>query len=113
MHRDHGSRPIRTDYLLLWALTMAAIAYAVLVHAMPTMTGSIRTDGLIGVLLGLYICSHPAANFLNMVLYGGRNAPKFSSLWSALLWLAVNMLVMAAGWFAIFIGVTMLAGSVQ
>lgn len=113
MHHDHGSRPIRTDYLLLWALVLMAIVYAVLVHAMPTVTGSVRMDGLIGVLLGLYICSHPAANFLDMVLYGGRNAPKFSSLRSALLWLAVNMLAMAAGWFAIFIGVTTLAGSVR
>jgi hypothetical protein len=90
-----------------------AIAYAVLLHVMPTVTGSIRMDGIIGVLLGLYICSYPAANFLNMILYGGRNAPKFSSLWSALLWLAFNMLVMAAGWFDIFIGITTLAGSVQ
>jgi hypothetical protein len=111
MQSDHRSTPLRNQYLLLWALVLAATAYAVLLHYTPTLTGSTRMDGFIGILLGLYICSHPAANFLDMILFGGRSAPRFLSVGSTLLWLVLNMLVMAAGWFDIFIGATKIAGS--
>ncbi len=109
MQRDRRSTPIVNRYLMLWSLVLAATAYAFVFHAAPTLTGSIRTDGVIGVLLGLYICSHPAANFLDMILFGGRAAPQFSSGRSVFLWISVNVLVMAAGWFDIFIGATKLA----
>ncbi|MGE5174555.1 MAG: hypothetical protein ACM3MD_12085, partial [Betaproteobacteria bacterium] len=98
-------------YVLLWALVPAALVYPVLLHYTFSLTGSVRWDGVIGVLLGLYICSHPVANFLDLILYSGRSAPKFSSIQSALLWLGVNTLVMATGWFDIFIGATKLAAS--
>jgi hypothetical protein len=96
---------------MLCALVLVAVAYAAIFRYTLTLTGSVRTDGVIGVLIGLYICSHPAANFLDMILFAGRSAPRFSSLRSALFWFGLNMLVMAAGWFDIFIGVTKLAGS--
>ncbi len=111
MKSAHDPTPLGIRYMLLWALALLAVAYAVISHYVTTLTGSIRWDGVIGVLLGLYICSHPAANFLDMILYSGRSTPKFSSLWSALLWLGLNVLVMAAGWFDIFIGATKLASS--
>ncbi len=111
MKSAHDPTPLRIRYVPLCALVLAAVAYAVISHHATSLTGSIRMDGVIGVLLGLYICSHPAANFLDMILFGGCSAPKFSSMRSALLWLAINLLVMAAGWFDIFIGATKLAGS--
>ncbi len=111
MKSAHDPTPLRIRYMLLWALALLAVAYAVISHHVTTLTGSVRWDGVIGVLLGLYICSHPAANFLDLILYSGRSAPKFSSLRSALLWLGLNTLVMATGWFDIFIGATKLAAS--
>lgn len=111
MQRDHRSTPILTRYLMLWALVLAAVSYAVIFHYALTLTGSVRIDGVIGVMLGLYICSHPAANFLDLFLFSGRSAPKFVSRWSAFLWVAFNVLVMTAGWFDIFIGATKLAAS--
>jgi hypothetical protein len=100
-----------TRYLILWALVLVAVAYAAIFHYTLTLTGSVRMDGIIGVLLGLYICSHPAANFLDLILFSGRSAPRFSSMRSALFWLALNTIVMAAGWFDIFIGATKVAAS--
>ncbi len=108
-HNALRSRPTGPVYFQLCALALAAMAYAFGFHYKPTLTGSIRLDGVIGVLLGLYICSHPAANFLDIILFGGRVAPQFSSGLSFLLWFAVNALVMAAGWLDIFIGATKLA----
>jgi hypothetical protein len=96
---------------MLWALVLVAVAYAVTFHYTMTLTGSVRMDGVIGVMLGLYICSHPAANFLDLFLFSGRSAPKFASLRSAFLWFAFNVLVMAAGWFDIFIGAMKFAAS--
>ena len=111
MQSDHRSTLILTRYLMLWALILAAVAYAAIFHYALNLTGSVRMDGVIGIMLGLYICSHPAANFLDLFLFSGRSAPKFESIWSALLWFAFNALVMAAGWFDIFIGATKLAAS--
>ncbi len=111
MKSAHDPTPLSIRYVLLWALVLLAVAYPVLLHYTFSLTGSVRWDGVIGVLLGLYICSHPAANFLDMILFGGRSAPKFSSMRSALLWLVLNMLVMATGWFVIFIGAAKLAAS--
>jgi hypothetical protein len=111
MRSDHRTTPILTRYGMLWALVLAAFAYAAIFHYTLTLTGSVRLDGVIGVILGLYICSHPTANFLDLFLFSGRSAPKFASWWSALLWFAFNVLVMAAGWSDIFIGATKLAAS--
>lgn len=111
MQRDHRPTPILTRYLKLWALVLAAVAYAAIFHYTLTLTGSVRMDGVVGVMLGLYVSSHPTANFLDLLLFSGRSAPKFASLWSALLWFAFNALVMAAGWFDIFVGAVKLAAT--
>ncbi len=111
MKSAHDPTPLSIRYALLWVLVLLAVTYAVISHHVTTLTGSVRCDGVIGVLLGLYICSHPVANFLDLILYSGRSAPKFSSMRSALLWICVNTLVIVCGWFDIFIGATMLAAS--
>ncbi len=113
MVKDHkaGPTPARPGYVRPCALVLAAAAYAFSFRYTPTLTGTTRMDGVIGVLLGLYVCSYPAANFLDMLLFGGRSAPWFSSGRSVFLWLVVNVLVMSAGWFDIFIGAVKLAAA--
>jgi hypothetical protein len=65
-------------------------------------------DGSLGVILGLYICSHPAANAVDMLFFERYNLRQISSEWSGVGWLALNALVLLAGWMVIFIGLTRL-----
>jgi hypothetical protein len=60
-------------------------------------------DGSVGVALGLYICSHPAANAVRMLFFE-RDTLRHISEWSVIRWLALNLLVLLAGWMVIFLG---------
>jgi hypothetical protein len=95
---------------MLWALVLLGIAYSGLLYEGYTPTGTDHLDGIIGVLLGLYICSHPAATAVEMLFFRGSTQPKFSSKRSAVLWLALNGLALLVGWVAIFVGTTRLVG---
>jgi uncharacterized membrane protein len=94
----------------LWALVLLGIAYSSLLYYQRTLTGTNNVDGIIGVMLGLYICSHPAANVVDMLFFGRGARRQFASRRSAVLWLALNMLVLLTGWLVIFVGTTRLIG---
>jgi hypothetical protein len=106
MDQHRGRRNIKT----LWALVLLGIAYSSLLYYQRTLTGTNMVDGIIGALLGLYICSHPAANVVDMLFFGRGARRQFSSRWSAVLWLALNMLVLLIGWIVIFVGTTRFIG---
>lgn len=108
MPRDRG----RPNSAVILALALLAVVYVVLLGFLPSLTGNPRLDGLLGVLLGLYVCSHPAANLLDLLLFARHLAPQFGSKSSLLGWLALNLLVLAAGWTDIFLGATQLASRV-
>ena len=44
-----------------------------LLHYLHTLTGIPVLDGSMGVTLGLYICSHPAANAVDMLFFERYN----------------------------------------
>lgn len=106
MDQHRRGRNIKT----LWTLLLLGIAYSSVLYYQPALTGTNNMDGIIGVLLGLYLCSHPAANVVDMLFFGGRDRRQFSSRRSAVLWLALNMLVLLIGWIVIFVGTTRLVG---
>ena len=90
----------------MWTLVLLAIAYGGWLYYEHTLTGNNRLDGSIGVLLGLFICAHPAANLLDILLFSGRARRDGSSWRSTLGWVALNLLVLFAGWNVIFIVTT-------
>ena len=102
MKQHRRGRNIKT----LWALILFGIAYSGLLHYQRTLTGMNEVDGIIGVLLGLYICSHPAANVVDMLFFRRGARHLFSSRRSAVLWLVLNIVVLLIGWVVIFIGTT-------
>jgi len=106
MGQHQSGRNIKT----LWALVLIGIAYSSWLYYQRTLTGTNKVDGIIGVLLGLFICSHPVANLLDMFFFGRGARRQFSSRWSAVLWLALNMIVFLLGWVVIFVGTTRLVG---
>jgi hypothetical protein len=100
----------RLKIMMLWVLVVLGIAYSSLLYTQPTLTGQNDLDGIIGVVLGLYICSHPAANLVDMLFYRGGIRYPVSSGRSALLWLALNVSVLLIGGLAIFVGTTRFIG---
>lgn len=94
----------------LWVLIILGIVYSGLLYYQLTITGTEKLDGIIGVMLGLYICSHPVANLLDMFFFERSARSQFSSRWSAVLWVALNVLVLLIGWFVIFNGTVRLVG---
>lgn len=95
----------RNSVWLAAMLGMGAI-YTGLLYAQGTLAGSVRWDGAIGVLLGLYMASHPAGNGLDMLLFMRSEVREhILTTASGRLWLALNLVVLLAAWFVIFVGV--------
>ena len=63
-------------------------------------------DGTFSVLFGLYICSHPAANAVDLLFFERKSYRRIISNWSTAQWLALNILTLLMGWIVIVIGTT-------
>lgn len=94
------------NYKMLAVVMVLALVYLVWMYARHTITDIPRLDGIIGVLLGLFICSRSAANYLDLLFSRNRSA----SDRSLLAWLLVNGVVLFVGWLVITIGATRLIG---
>ncbi len=92
-------------------LAVLGIGYSGWLYSQHALTGMDNVDGMIGVVLGLYICSHPAATLVDILFYKRWMRYQFSSVRSVLFWLALNMLILFIGGVAIFVGTTCLIGS--
>jgi hypothetical protein len=66
--------------------------------------GISSVDGALGVVLGLYICSRPAANGIDLLFFERGGLRIAFSGWSGLEWLMLNAIVMFAGWVVIVVG---------
>jgi TRAP-type C4-dicarboxylate transport system permease large subunit len=87
----------------LWTLVLIAIAYGGVIRYLHTLTGSAVLDGSIGLALGLYLCSHPAANAVDVLLFERDTMSRISE-WPVVRWLALNLLVLLTGRMVVFIG---------
>jgi hypothetical protein len=89
--------------LCFWILL--ACIYVGWIGYFGKFTENTRLDGSIGMLLGLYISSHPAGNMLDMLLFMTADVREgIISTRSGQFWLALNALTLLAGWVAIFSG---------
>ena len=98
---DGSSRP-------LWLSIPVALAYVALIDRLPAPVHTDLLRGSIGVILGLYICSHPAANAVNVLFFDRGNFRQLRSGWTVLGWLALNAMVVLLGWLVITSGMTRL-----
>jgi hypothetical protein len=94
------------NYKTLGVAVLLALVYGGWLYGQHTILGVNQLDGVIGVLLGLFICSRPAANMLDMLFF--RRRARESSEWSVIGWLALNGLVLFIGWIIITLGATRL-----
>jgi hypothetical protein len=103
----HGSS---TGMRSLWALIVLGLLYLGVVFFVPTLTGVSLLDGSIGVVLGLFICSRPAGNAVDMLFYERGALRRLTSGWAGIGWLALNLLVLFVGWLVIVSGAMRFAG---
>jgi hypothetical protein len=98
------------NIMTLSVLVVLGIAYSSSLYYKGTLTGRNNLDGIIGVVFGLYICSHPAANLVDMLFYRRGVRCRFLSKQSFVYWLVLNMLVLLIGGIVIFVGTTRFIG---
>jgi len=100
----------RRKIKILCALSLIGIAYCILLNSQYTLTGKDTLDGVIGVVFGLYLSSHPAASLIDLLFFKRAGWNHYSSNRSMGLWLVINLLVLIIGWLVIFVGTTRLIG---
>ncbi len=85
---------------LLLGLILVALIYSGIMYTRSVFAPDDWGAGTIGVLLGLFICSRPAANLLDLLYRSHYSGPP--SLW---VWLTLNGLTLLAGVIVVFLGV--------
>ena len=93
----------------MWGLILLAIACSIVLNSPRPLTRMPILEGFAGVAIGLYICSRPAANAIKMLFYERYTLREISAEWTTLRWLALNVLVLLAGWVVIFYGLVWIA----
>jgi hypothetical protein len=88
----------------MWISVLLAIGYGSAFLFFYTLTGSTTLDGIIGILLGLYVGAHPAAHLIDLLYLPHGTRRELLSSEPGLVWLVVNVLVVVVGIFTIVIG---------
>jgi hypothetical protein len=97
-----------------WPLVAAACLSALylgITIAAGGWEGRPTWDGVLGVVLGLFICSIPVRHFLDLLIYWRIEGARFRSLRALSWWVAANAAVLAAGWLVIVVGTTRFTAS--
>lgn len=89
---------------IMGVIAVAYISWMLMQHS---LTGYARLDGVIGVLGGLYIASHPAAHFVDMLFYGRHSEVLLLKTGEAIAWITANLLIFFLGCIMITIGTTL------
>jgi hypothetical protein len=99
-HRDY-----RSHAGVVAAMVVLAAAYCLVLYERRSLTGHPLVDGLIGMVLGLYICSYPAANMIDIIFYRQATRRRAVSGWSRVGWVSLNTLALLISWLMITSGV--------
>ncbi len=90
------------NLLIVWIFL--AVIFFVLFYSYSYSTGCTELDGLIGVCLGLFISSQPAANLLDLLLLENYLQHLYSLNRSEVIWLILNLIVLLTGLVVIIFG---------
>jgi len=100
----------RRKTMLLWVLILIAGVYSLWFNQRHRLTGNHTIDGAISVLLGLYICSRPAGNAIDLLFFERASFRNVIAQSSSIGWLALNILTLLMGWIVIYLGTAHLTG---
>jgi hypothetical protein len=86
-----------------WLIGMVLLgaAWVAVSILLGTITGRNQADGILGVILGLYISSFPARHFVDLLIYWKTEGARFPTRRSLGWWIALNAGVLLAGWLVI------------
>jgi hypothetical protein len=101
-----GSAPELPDAARLYSLLVPAGVYLAWAAFYRSAFEMGPVDGIAGVLLGLYICAHPAANGIDLIFLQRGALQRVISRWNGIGWLALNCVVLFVGWLVIVAGAT-------
>jgi hypothetical protein len=93
----------------LWLLILLAAVYGGLLYFRQGVTGRHTLDGFLGVGLGLFICSRPAANAVDLLFAERFRLRQITGGWGGIRWLALNVSVFLIGFAVIMSGTRQLA----
>ena len=87
-------------------MALLAIAYYLTIYFWRPLSTIHKVEGSLGILLGLFICSKPAANLLDMLFDLLSNRYQKERNLRLILWLAMNFFILLVGWYIITLGAT-------
>jgi hypothetical protein len=108
---ERNQYPCKTG--LLCVLIAVAAAYSFWFHQRQVLTGNPTVDGAFSVLLGLYICSRPAGNAIDLVFFERSPFHRVIKEWSSMTWLVLNILTLLMGWMVIYLGTAHLTSQAE
>jgi hypothetical protein len=100
------NRQYRRKTGLLVALIAVAAVYSFWFQQARSLSGNPTIDGAFNVLLGLYICSRPAGNAIDLFFFERSPFHRIVTEWSGVRWLLLNVLTLLMGWIVIYLGTT-------
>ena len=101
-------RKTRHNFGMLGVMAVLAVAYYLTIYFWRPLSTAHTVEGSIGILLGLFICSKPAANLLDLLFDLLQNRFQRVSGVRLTLWLILNLVILLVGWFIITLGATRL-----
>ncbi len=101
----------RRNVSTMWALVVVALIYVAGLTSGVARSVAPPLYGGAGIVLGLFICSRPASNLVDIVLFGRTVPWQTSSRRDDIIWLVLNVVVMLAGCVVLFAGAVRLAGT--
>ena len=103
MNGSPGGAVRRNRRAVAWLAGMALLAAAWLAGSalLGSITGRHEADGILGVVLGLYISSFPARHFVDLLIYWRTEGTRFATRRGVAWWLVLNAVVLLAGWLVI------------
>src|SRR5262245_49269539 len=88
----------------LAALLVPAGVYLFWQQSLPDVTAHDKVYGIAGMLLGLFICSKPARNGIDVLIFERVSLRRVMTGARGFSWLLLNALVMLVGLFVIVVG---------
>jgi hypothetical protein len=104
-HDDREASVVRNRRAVAWLgfMVFVGAAWILASSLLGTVTGRARADGIIGVIVGLYVSSFPARHFVDLLVYWKTEGARFPTRRSLGWWIALNGFVLLVGWLVIVV----------
>lgn len=101
--RDRAAMRSRTRRDVAWLAAVAGLgaAWVGISVLLGAVTGRHQVDGIVGIVLGLYVSSFPARHFVDLLIYWKTELARFPTRRALGWWVALNGGVLVVGFVTI------------